>query len=149
MVGCRCIACRLQTSRPTAIVVGGVGEERIVTRRRVEKFGMVQIRLLDRPITAETFAFGIVVVIDTVSRPRLLAFDAEVVVGVASQSAVAAVGFEYALRHGDTCGNAVTLHVGDGYVLVACYVLFARLAGLCSDDADEQNGEKRRDYCLL
>ena len=58
---------------------------------------MVLIRLLDCVVLAETFAFGIVVMVDAVAAPVRLTFYAEVVVRLARQCAVAAVGFEYAL----------------------------------------------------
>ena len=110
---------------------------------------MVLIRSLDRRVTAEAFALSIVVVVDAVAFPCLLALYAEVVVGVSGQNAVAAVGFEYALRHGDARRYTVSLHVGYGDSLVLVYVLFARLTHLRMRYFDYDEREKQRHYCFM
>ena len=75
---------------------------------------MVFVRLFRILIFAETFSAQVIVVIDTPTPPVGMTFDAEVVVRLHRQQAVAAVGFEDSLRHGDARGDSVALHVGDG-----------------------------------
>ena len=149
VVGGRGVARGLETPRPALVIVGGVGEQRVVAGLRVEEFGVVPVRRLDRGVGAEAFALGVVVVVDLVARPVALALDAEVVVRLHRQQAVAAVRFEDSLRHGDARGDSVALHVGDGDGHVAADVLFARLAHLRPElhgDAEEDSGEE---YCFF
>ena len=80
VVGCRGVAGGFEPPRPALVIVGRVGEQRVVARLRIEKFGMILIGRLDRRIAAETFALFIVVVIDHVARPVTLALDSEMVV---------------------------------------------------------------------
>ena len=127
---------RLQSARPAAVVVGGVDEERVVARLRIQETGMILVRGFDRAVGAETFAAGVVVVEDAPSRPVVFALDAEMVVRRTRQCAVAAVGFQNALRQRDAGRNAVAFHVRHGDVLVAVDVLLAGLARLRMEGAE-------------
>ena len=91
---------------------------------------MVLVRLLYCFVRAEALVGGIVRVIDLCSLPILLALDAEVVVRTACQVAVAAVRLEDALCHSDAGRDTVTLHMVDGYRLVAVDILLLGLSGL-------------------
>ena len=42
--------------------------------------------------------------------------------------AISAIRLQDALRHSDTCRDAITLHVGDGYRLILLDILLSRLA---------------------
>lgn len=75
-------------------------------------------------------AAGVVVVEDAPSRPVAFALNAEMVVRRTRQRAVAAVGFQNALRQRDAGRNAVAFHMRHGDVLVAVDVLLAGLARL-------------------
>ena len=85
---------------------------------------MILVRGFDRAVGAETFAAGVVVVED------------EMVVRRTRQCAVAAVGFQNALRQRDAGRNAVAFHVRHGDVLVAVDVLLAGLARLRMEGAE-------------
>ena len=148
IVGRRGVAGRLQTARPALVVGRRIGEKRVVAGLRVEKYGMVMIRRLDRFVGAETLVLLVVVVIDPGAGPVLLALNAEVVVRLERKTAVAAVRLEDALRHGDAGRNAVTLHLGHGDGLVALDVLLARDARLRSGRTDTRQGDRARKYCF-
>ena len=148
VVGSRGVAGGFQTPGPTLVVVRGVGEERVVARLRVEELGMVLVGGLDGGVGPEAFALGVVVVVDPVALPVALALDAEVVVGLHRQQAVAAVRFEDALRHGDAGRDSVTLHVGNGDVHVAVDVLFAGLAHLGREPHCAAEEDCRQKYCF-
>ena len=149
VVGGRGVSGGLQTPRPTLVVVGRIGEERVVARLRVEKLGVVLVGGFDRGVRTETFALGVVVVVDLLAGPVALALDAEVVVGLHRQQAVAAVGFEDALRHSDACRDAVALHVGHGDRHVAADVFFACLAHLRPELHRAAEEDSREGYCFF
>ena len=94
---------------------------------------MIPVRRLDRGVAAEALPLGVVVVIDLVARPVAFALDAEMVVRLQRQPAVAAVGLEDALRHGDAGGDAVPLHVGHGDGFVTVDIFLAGLPHLCRE----------------
>ena len=79
-----------------------------------------------------------------------MTFDAEVVVRVEREPAVARVGFEDALRHGDAGGDSVALHVFDGDALVAVDILLERLArgALLGRKGCSRKEDDERKYCF-
>ena len=140
VVGRRGVAGGLQSARPVLVVGGAVGEERVVAGLGVEEFGVVAVRSLDRRVAAEAFALRVVVVIDLRAGPAALALDAEVVVRVARQQAVARVRFEQPLGHGDAGRDAVALHVlhGDRLVAVDVLLLGDAALGACRENRPHQ-----------
>lgn len=133
VVGRRGVAGGFEPPCPALVIVGRVGEQRVVAWLRIEEFGMVPVRRLDRGVAAEALPLGVVVVIDLVARPVAFALDAEMVVRLQRQPAVAAVGLEDALRHGDAGGDAVPLHVGHGDGFVTVDIFLAGLPHLCRE----------------
>ena len=85
-----------------------------------------------------------------VAAPVRLTFYAEVVVRLARQCAVAAVGFEYALCERYAGRDAVTLHVFDGDALISVDVLLLGDAGLSRELRGRgRKREKREVYCFF
>ncbi len=146
VIGRRSITGSFEPPCPTLVIGRRIGEQRIVSGRRIEKLGMVAIRILDRRITAETFALGIVVVVDLSPRPIPFALDAEMVIRLHRQAAVAAVGFEDTLRQRNAGRNPVTFHIVDGNRLVTLDVLLARLTNpllrLCPRTENRQDSDE-------
>ena len=148
IVGRRGVARGLEPPGPTAVVGRGVGEERVVARLRVEEAGVVVVGVFDRRVAAEAFALGVVVVVYAVARPVALALDAEVVVRLAREPAVAGVRLQQSLGHGDAGRNAVALHVRHGDGLVAVDVLLAR--DLLRRGAERNCGKQNQNaYCFF
>ena len=79
---------------------------------------MVPERLLGVPVLAETLVLGIVVHDVGVAFPTLVAFDAEVVFGFASQGTVARPRLKQTLRQSDRGWNLVGFHLADGDVFI-------------------------------
>ena len=148
VVRSRGVAGGLQSAGPALVVVRGVGEERVVAGLRVEEFGVVLVRGLDRGVGAEAFALGVVVVVDALALPARLALDAEVVVRLHCQEAVAAVRLEDSLGQGDAGRDAVTLHVCHGDVHVSVDILLAGLAHLGPQAEGESQEDSRQEYCF-
>lgn len=149
IVGRRGVAGGLQSPRPAFVVGRGVGEQRVVAGLRVKEFGMVLVRGFDRGIAAEALAFGVVVVVDFFARPVAFALDAEVVVGHQRETAVAAVGFEDALRHGDAGRDAVTFHMGHGDGFITVDILLAGLADLRPQASECRQEDSSEQYCIF
>ena len=103
----------LQSVGPAFIIRGVEFEQVLVPGRFVQELGMIPVRFLDRRVFAETFVRGVVGMRDGLPCPVAFALDAEMVVGLAGQTAVAVVRFEQRLGQFDARRDAVNIHLFD------------------------------------
>ena len=91
------IACFFKSFGPGFVVIFFNIEKKVVSRPSGQKQGMVPIGGAWVLINPKAFSFLVVIVIDPLTPPFFMTFDAKVIVGLGSQSAVSHSGFEYAL----------------------------------------------------
>ena len=91
---------------------------------------MVLVAFQSRAIGTEALARCIVVVINPVARP-VVALDAEMVVSLAAELALARPTLENALGKRDAGGNVIAKHLLDGEVLVFVDIALEALVPLC------------------
>ena len=87
---------------------------------------MVDKRLLGIVVFSEAFVLLVVVHDIGVAFPTLMTLNAEVILGLSCQGAVARPRLQNALRQSDGCRNLVLAHLAHGDVLISFDIVFGR-----------------------
>ena len=110
------VAAGLQSLRPTFVI-----RQFEVKQPRVpipqQELAVVVVAVFGVVVHPEAFALGVVVMVGALSGPGRVALDAKVVVGFLGQLTHAVPTLQDALGQGDARGDAVTLHLLNGFVL--------------------------------
>src|SRR3982750_650962 len=93
-------------------------------------------------VFAETFSFGIIIMVYFIARPFALAFDPEMIIGTDHQVGSAGTCFMNALCQGDGSRYTGTLHFLHGNILIGKYIF---LDGLCRLRKDEVAQKSKKD----
>ena len=84
---------------------------------------MIAKTLFSVLIGPEAFVLAVVIAINLLSMPVLVAFDTEMVVGLYRQIARTTPRFQQTLRQGNACGNAIFLHLANGDIPVLADII--------------------------
>ena len=101
---------------------------------------MVFVAVRHAIVHAEALALGIVIMIDGLPFPALVAFDAKVVVALRSQPGHAVAGLQHALGQGNAGRYAAADHLLYGHIGILLHIALLRsvILGYHAYDAQEQ-----------
>ena len=135
----------LQSVCPSLVVGAAQGKECGVSPAVFQEKGMILIGFGRRFIHAEAVVGPVVATEDVRSCPAHSHLDAEMVVGLLRQHALACAAFQQGLCQCDACRDAVALHLVDGAVLVLTDIGFVGTVLCLRRQRKEQDSQPAQD----